>query len=99
MIRDGLNAFLQPEPASEEEFNSMPRLTELPEIWTSVKKTKEVWDCKDPSKSIKNFWGFYEINPTVTYNDEFQKFTHNFEDQTRTFKNGTTIEYKDGVKA
>ena len=76
----------------------MPLLAELPEIWLSVKKTKEVWNCKDTSKSIGKFWGFYEEDPTVTYDDKFQKFTHNFENETRTLENGLIVDYKDRVR-
>ena len=86
LILDELNAFLQPGPNDQ-----------LPEIWTSVMKIEDYWNCKDTLKSIDNFWGFYETEPTVKYDDKFQKFTHNYTDHTRTFNNGTPVDHKDEV--
>ena len=67
------------------------KLNDIPEVWISVKKTGDKWNCKDLTKNIKNYWGFKLEKPKVEYNTKYQKFTHDFSTENRTYSNGTEV--------
>ena len=72
--------------------SSYKKLNTIPEVWLSVKKTGDKWNCKDLTKNIKNYWGFKLEKPQIEYNTKYQKYTHDFASGNRTYPNGTVVE-------
>ena len=50
----------------------------MPEIWISVKKTNDQWQCKDPAIKLNYYWGFPDEKPVVSYQDDFNDITYSF---------------------
>lgn len=78
-MRDALNRAVQDEMAKLEDYAAMG---ELPEIWLSVKKVGDKWNCKEPTitgELPEHYWGFKDEKPTVIIKDKFNDVNYNFD--------------------